>query len=274
MRRACQVIAGLLAWCGFGLVAAQAPDVAGYVLALDGHWTLRGSGRALVVGAPVPAREQLVARPPFERSRVVVVAARSGAVLLSHQCSQADCRQPVQLAATDDVRAAPSPWADLLRTVMAHLEREPDRLVATIARSTTRRRGALLRAADGRVDFAPVLEGLPAGSYQGRLSRLTCRQPPSCPETSLGFTADWSEAAGPAPVELAADPGLYALELGGGGGRGRRLAWVLLVRSSDHDAVAERFESAQRLAQTWGDQVQPAERETFMLATLYALAGP
>lgn len=274
MRRMWMGVLALVTTSWGAAVAAQGSEVAGYVLTLEGSWSLRHAGRPLAVGAAVPQGEQLVAQPPFERSRVVVVAARSGAVLLSHQCSQADCRQPVAVAAADGGRSAPSAWGDLLRTVMSHLEREPDRFVATISRGNTRRGTAVLAVADGQVDFAPLLAELPAGRYQGRLSRLICRHPPNCPETPLAFSGDWPAHRPSMMVATAADPGLYALEVATAAGRPARQAWVLLVRPADQAAAAERFATASRMAQGWDASVSTLARENFLLAALYALASP
>jgi hypothetical protein len=254
------------------LAGAASSDVVGYVLSLDGQWLMRGSDRALVVGAALPADAELVARSAAAGDRIVVVAARSGAVLLSHQCTSAEaCRQPIRLQAASDggTRAV---LGELMRAVMARLEGEPDRYVATLTRGPARLGDAVLAWQDGAVNLAPVLQQVAAGDWLVGLNRLDCAGRPQCTESLGPAVLAWRPGS-PALVPVAGgEPGLYELTLRRRPAGERpeliRRAWVLVAGPSEHAAKAEQFAAALRLTEGWGDAVEPGPRQGFLRALL------
>lgn len=262
--------AALLAALAVAPLAAA--DDAGYVLAVEGQWLLRGSDRALAVGAALPADAVLVARSAVAGDRIVVVAARSGAVLLSHQCSSAEaCRQPIRLRPAPDGSAG-AMLGDLLRAVMARLEGDPDRYVATLTRGPARLGDAVLAWQDGSVDLAPVLRGVAAGDWLVGLSRLDCAGRPQCTESLGPAVLSWRPGA-PALLPVAgSEPGLFELTLRRKPAGERpeliRRAWVLVAGSAEHAAKAGQFAAAQRLTEGWGDAVEPGPRQGFLRALL------
>lgn len=251
------------------LVAA---DDAGYVLAVEGQWLLRGSDRALAVGAALPADAVLVARSAAAGDRIVVVAARSGAVLLSHQCGSAEaCRQPIRLQAAAD-SGARALLGDLMRAVMARLEGDPDRYVATLTRGLARLGDAVLAWQDGSVNLAPVLQQVAAGDWLVGLSRLDCAGRPQCTESLGPALLAWRPGSTALVPVAGGEPGLYELTLRRRPAGERpeliRRAWVLVAGPAEHAAKAEQFAAAQRLTEGWGDAVDHGPRQGFLRALL------
>lgn len=255
---------------------AGAADVAGYVLSVEGEWLLRGADRALQVGSPVPADAVLVARSAAAGDRIVVLAAHSGAVLLSQRCAGTDaCRQPIRLTAAAD-GGARTVLADLMRAVMARLEGEPDRYVATLTRSLTPLEDAVLTLQDGALDLMPVLRYVAAGNWIVGLNRLDCAGRPTCAEALAPVALRWRPGS-PALVPLAGgEPGLYELTLRRrpAGERPERIrrAWVLVVGAAEYPAKAEQFAAAARLADDWGTAVDSGLRQGFLRAVLDELS--
>lgn len=254
--------------------ASTGGEVAGYVLIADGQWLLRGSDRPLVVGAAVPPGAVVAARSPAAGDRLVVVAARSGAVLLSHQCASAEaCRQPVAMRGAGG--GAKAVLGELMNAVMARLEGEPDRYVATLTRGRRLLGDGVLPLQDGVVNLAPVLGTAPAGTWDVALTRLDCGDRPGCAESLPGSRISWTPGAA-APLSFAdGEPGLYEVMLRRPGSvradpdaRG----WILVASAADHASKSEQYAAAVRVAQGWGAAVDAAGRQSFLRAWLDELA--
>ena len=85
-----------------------------------------------------------------------------------------------------EARSQGSPVARLLNGILARIAGDPDRYITTLSRGSARLVDAVLPWAEGGVDLAPVLPGLPAGSDHAiALMTLQCRGPGACPQQPL-----------------------------------------------------------------------------------------
>ena len=180
----------ILTACSLAILLApcsQAADVAGYVLAVQGKWSLQGQPAELVVGAPVVQGASLVAASPVAGDHIVVVEFRSGAVLVARQCDTARaCARPLVVPRQSEARAQGSPVARLLNGILARIAGDPDRYITTLSRGSARLVDAVLPWSEGGVELAPVLPVLPAGGEHAiALVTLQCRGPGACPQQPL-----------------------------------------------------------------------------------------
>ena len=257
--------------------SGQAAEVAGYVLALQGKWSLQGQPTGLVVGAPVASGARLVAASPAAGDHIVVVEAKSGAVLVSRQCDTGRaCARPLVVPRPAEARSEGSPVARLLNGILARIAGDPDRYVATLSRGSGRLVDAVLPWSEGGVDLAPVFTGSPAGSgHEIRLTTLQCRAPGGCPQQPLT-----SRLGGPAGERSTTvqglAPGLYELVVHrprGSIGPERVSAWILILPAPQHLRAEEIYRAGVNLAGRWGTDVDAATKQGFLHALLEELAG-
>ena len=270
----------ILAACSLAILLAlssPAADVAGYVLAVQGKWSLQGQRAELVVGAPVAQGASLVAASPAAGDHIVVVESRSGAVLVTRQCDTARaCARPLVVPRPAEARPQGSPVARLLNGVLARIAGDPDRYVVTLSRGSARIVDAVLPWSDGGVDLAPVLPVLPAGSdHSIALMTLQCRGPGACPQQPLV-----SHIGGPTGQQSTTihgvAPGLYELVVHrprDALGPERVRAWILLLPAPQHARAEEIYRSGAGLAERWGTEVDAATKQGFLRALLAELAG-
>ena len=256
---------------------SHAADVAGYVLALEGKWSLQGQAAELVVGAPVAQGARLVASSPAAGDHIVVVEARSGAVLVARQCDTARaCARPLVVPRPSDAPSEQAPVARLLSGILARIAGDPDRYIATLSRGTGRLADAVLPWSEGGVDLAPVLAGMPAGSdHEISLTTLHCRGPGSCPREPV-MSHIGGRAGERSTTIHGVAPGLYELVVH----RARRSigpehvsAWILLLPAPEHDRAEEIYRAAVGLAERWGTDVDQVTKQGFLHALLAELAG-
>lgn len=251
---------------------ARAQAAEAYVLAVQGTWTMPGRAVPLAVGTALPAGARLVARQPTVSDRIVVVAARSGAVLLAHDCTEPRlCRSPLVLPAAPEP-ASPS-WADALRRVMARLEGVPDRYVATMSRVDAALADAVLPLGDDGFELAPVLGSLPAGRYEFTLQPLDCAGAAACPERKQ--VLDWARGRA-VPLAGATSPGLYELSVRPAAAPATlspRRARLLLVPAAKAAAKIEAYGRWLALSQGWGDAADAGSRQALLRAVMDDLAA-
>ncbi|MBL8323394.1 MAG: hypothetical protein JNJ89_00390 [Rubrivivax sp.] len=245
-----------------------------FVLALNGTWSVQGRPGTLAVGSAVPAPSELVIARAAPGNHIVIVAARSGAVLLAHECAgAADCRKPVTLPAPSPAPSS-STLGEQIERVMRRLEGAPDRYVATMSREGRMLQEAVLPLQDGEVDLTPALANLPAGRFETTLQRLDCVSP--CDESaSLRMSIDWrpgAAARAPAPGLRAGVHKLLVRSLARAAPSPPRRAHVLLVAGPDAPGHAARFDEWVALARSWGDTVDAATRQALLHAAMDELA--
>lgn len=247
----------------------------GYVVALQGHWTLQGHGAALVVGSAVPLPAQVIVRTPLAGDRVVIVAARSGAVVAERTCAgAADCRLPLPVPAprAAEAGAAASPWMAGLARVMARLEAAPDRYVSTLSRHDAALQDVALVLIDGALDLAPALSSLPAGRYEVMLASTACDARHPCP--ALAHLVDWQPGR-PASWPATIAPGVHELRVRPAG-RGAAPWWnarALLLRPADADARLARLHDWSLATRGWGAAVDADARRSVLRAVMDELAA-
>lgn len=252
---------------------ACAQPAEAYVLAVQGHWVTPGRTLPLAVGAPLPAEARLVASRPGVSDRIVVVAARSGEVLLSRDCGEPRaCRDPI-IVPKASAASAPS-WAEVLRRAMARLEGAPDRYVVTLSRQGADLPDAVLALDGSAVNLAPVLRALPAARHELLLRRLDCAPGADCAESSVTLDA----AAGPAASVLmgTVGPGVYELRARATGPTlpmaVTRRCRLLLLPQEQAAAKIEQYRGWLALTERWGDTVDAGSRRSLLRALIDELA--
>ena len=256
---------------------SQAADLAGYVLAVQGNWSLQGQRADLLVGAPVAEGARLVAASPTAGDHIVVVEARSGAVLVARQCdTRRACARPLVVPRPSDARSQESPVARLLNGILARIAGDPDRYIPTLSRGSAGLVDAVLLWSDGGVDLAPVFTGLATASDREiALTTLRCRGPGACPQQPL-----MSRTGGPTGERSTTihgvAPGLYELVVHGPPGSiGPELsrARILLLPPPQHAQAEEIYRAGVGVAERWGTDVDAATKRGFLHALLEELAG-
>jgi hypothetical protein len=256
---------------------SQAADVAGYVLALQGKWSLQGQRTELLVGTPVAEGARLVAAAPAAGDHIVVVEARSGAVLVARHCDTGRaCARPLVVPPPSDARSRESPVAQLLNGILARIAGDPDRYIPTLSRGSAGLVDAVLPWSEGGVDLAPVFPGLAAGSdHEIGLTTLQCRGPGACPQQPLS-----SRIGGPTTERSTTihglAPGLYEVVVHGARGSigpDRIRARILLLPAPQHAQAEEIYRAGVALAERWGTNVDEATKQGFLHALLEELAG-
>lgn len=260
-------LAGLAA----AAATAQAAEAAGYVLSLDGRWSLQGSATPLAVGSPVPEGARVVASAPVESNRITIVAARGGALLLAQRCRPVtDCAQPLALRST---RAAEAPG--LLARVVTRLSGEPDRYVTTLSRGAAPLADAVLASGPGGVDLGPALTTLQPGRYALQLVPLACRGGAPC-EPVAALPVHERQPGQPAllPAVAAGVYELVVMPVPGTAVPPRPNSRVLLTAAAAQPALAERLAAGVALTASWGSEVDLPTKRAFVHALLDVLAEP
>jgi hypothetical protein len=255
---------------------------------VQGRWLAQGNATPLVVGSAVVPGSVLVAPAPAALDHIVVIAARTGHVLVSRRCTTAvECRRPLPVPRGPDTGGAEAWTSDLLAQVMALFIGEPDRYVATLSRGAPNLDDAVLTWRDGVVDLAPVLTSLPSAPYLLSLWPMDCGSDHACSDTPLDLRVDWPLERADAAVLAETKPGLYELVISRGkaphldaaagafpvvgGMQGRARCWVLVVAAADKAAAETRHREALALAAGWGTMVDPQVKQGFVRAALDAL---
>lgn len=259
-----------------GVVTAEAGAQAdtAFVVSVQGHWSAQGQKGRLAVGSPVALPARLQALQPEAGDRIVVIAARSGAVVGERHCDQAaDCRAPLLLAMAS-AATAPVSWTDALARVMARLEASPDRYVSTLSRGDAGVQDTLIVLTAGLLDLAPALVALPAGRYDVALQAADCDAIVSpCPVWRQSLP--W-QRGGPALLASAARPGMHELRVRAqGAALGATGPWqarVLLLRPEDAAARIERFHLWAGVVRGWGESLDAAARRGLMRAVMDDIA--
>lgn len=263
-------IAVVLALAGqLPAVAAAEAAATGYVVAVQGQWLLQGMTRPVVVGTALPLPAQLVVQEPLAGDRIVVVAARSGAVLAERVCAEgADCRAPLSVPAPDS-GASEASWAARLARVMARLEAAPDRYVATLSRQEAALPDQALALVGGRIDLGPALATLPAGRYEVQLAAVACEAPDCGTEARV---VDWQPGQA---LSWTAPPGVHELRARpvGRSAAPFRRARLLVLNERDAAMRLAQLGAWVRAMRAWGDTVDAAARRSVLRALMDELAA-
>ncbi|MEO8311021.1 MAG: hypothetical protein ABI520_07620 [Caldimonas sp.] len=256
---------------------SQAAEVAGYVLAVQGEWSLQGHRAKLLVGAPVAEGSRLVAASPASGDHIVVIEARSGALLVARHCDTGRaCARPLVVPRPSDARSEKSPVARMLNDVLARIAGDPDRYITTLNRGSGGLVEAILPWSEGGVDLAPVFPVLSTGGdHEIGLTTLQCRGPGACPQQPL-----MSRIGGPTGERSTTihglAPGLYEVVVRGPRGSigpEHFRARILLLPATQHARAEEIYRAGVGLAERWGTDVDAATRQGFLHALLEELAG-
>lgn len=252
---------------------AHGAGIAGYVLVVDGRWAAQGDATALVVGSPVVAGARLRAKAPVSGDRIVVVEAKSGAVLAARRCDEPRaCSSPLVVPALAGNATGTSSLGQLLDRVVTRIAGDPDRYVATISRGPEILSDAILAWSPDSVDLSPALTRLPEGDYELRLVPSGCEMSHDCAPPPVALS--WAKS-GPAPYALhGLGAGVYTLVVTSRratpAAHSRR-SWVLLVPEAERASAQTRYDAGVQLVASWGSAVDGEVKKGFLRALLLEL---
>jgi hypothetical protein len=253
--------------------SAGASETIGYVLRVEGKWSVAGAPTLLAVGQEVPAGAALTVQAPSSIDAITIIARKTGAVLVSLVCKDAGaCAKPVRLPEAVAETDSTGTVGALFDMAMDKLKAHPDRYVAHISRSLEPPlHDEALKLSGAQLDMEPVFSASRPGTY------TICLRPMhddtiACDALASRYTYLWDITH---PVQLSTPglrPGLYELVLlhkaaDGVEYRGSS-AWVRVVGAGHYDPMAAAFHQLNALTTTWGEQVDASARRAVQRAWL------
>lgn len=214
-----------------------------------------------------------MAKAPAPGDRIVVVKAKSGAVLAARRCDgPRSCSSPPVIPAAAANSAEASSLGQLLERVMARIAGEPDRYVATISRGSESLADAILAWSPDSVDLSSLLSRLPEGDYELRLIPSGCELSRACAPPPAALT--WTKAGSAGYGLHGFGPGAYTLVVTDWratlGSQSHR-SYVLLVPEAERVDKQARFDAGMRLVMRWGPSVDSEVKKGFLRALLLEL---
>ena len=273
-RRLPLVVTALLL-AAIGVPGAAGAAAAGYVLAVEGNWTLSGGASALRVGAEIPGGATLTVKNPGASDAITVVARKTGLVLVSLHCGDPGaCAKPVQLpgVSTADSESA---LGGLLDKVIARFKGSPGRYVSNISRGDPPLDDAVLELRRGALDLQPVFVHARARSYFVQLTPLTCAPNKVCPASLEPRSYQWNPAAVEMLPAPGLQPGLYelaAIRPGAASAEPGNIVWVRVANSPRVEAMKITFRHGSELVAGWNQQVDVPTKRAFRRALVEVLA--
>lgn len=253
--------------------AAQAQDVAGYVLDVRGEWYASGApsvrlskGMGLLAADTVRPRS----RPAVGR---ITVMLRTGASE-SRRCPDVPSAECGEFIVLPPVTSSPSLAAGVARVfdaVAARFRAEPAKYTLLMSRGRERPGEAVIPIRRGAIDLGPVLTGLDRGTYRACLlpvRRGTATSAMASCDSPTRISWRGSPAGG--AMVPAVTPGLYRVHLVG---QVDPSIWVLVSDDCAFERLDAAFARARAVTLGWGQEVAEQQRRSFLRAYLDHLAG-
>ncbi len=261
---------------GFGSASAQ--QKVGYVLQMEGAWTVSGISHPLTLGQSLPGMGLLMNPAPHDGDNIVIADLR-GDVIKSVRCKSGVCREcresggcydPIQqLPVTADETTA---FGTTLNAVLELFAGRPDRYSIHRVRGgePVGREAGVARLEGSTIDVSYFMGGLEKGSYEVQLVSLAGVSGNGQEWRSAATTIDWNPGGSVPLVLKGIQPGLYLLSFEHKGALG--FAWVLLCNSAAYPSVITSFEGFAKQMDRWGDSVPRDTKKSYELAYLDYLA--
>jgi hypothetical protein len=248
----------------FAVISANAQAHIGYVLEVEGDWSLNGSAESLTPGKKLPAAGAIRLRSNSSRA-AISIADMNGKIIISKNCAAQSCARAFTLPrqSSANVLGFFSSW-------MEWFFGSPAKYSAHRIRGGEISDGVLLTH-DGKIDFTPVLAT--RGEVYLRWRDVTKND---AGEWSKEVKVEKSEN-GFAPLKTSdLKPGLYEVDLlrksVGEIYEPISTAWILVRDSSDYQKSLASFRRAVELTKNWDGKLKPETTRTFLQAYLDQLA--
>lgn len=262
--------------CSGSFVLAQ--QKAGYVLEIEGKWSISGTTESLNMGQSVAEGILLTNSNPADGDHIVVANLR-GEIMKTIHCKNRVCRECRESGACYDpiqplpsISESTSTISTVFNAVLELFASKPDRY------SIHRVRSGLITVTNGvvrlehsAVDVSDILEGQEKGSYDFQLFPLSGKESGN---KELNFSLNsfnWNPRE-KAPLSIEGiHPGLYEMRIAHGGESGS--TWVLLCNSDSYPSLAASFQAFKQQTDSWGASVTQASKQAYQRAYLEFLAS-
>jgi hypothetical protein len=262
-----------------GLDSASAQQKIGYVLAMEGTWTLSGDTPEVILGQSLPAMGLLVNPTPRDGDNIVVADLR-GEVIKTVRCKNGACRECRQLGGCyDPIQQLPAvadkttTFGTTLSAVLELFAGKPDRYSVHRVRGAEPigRAAGVAQLEGSTVEISYFMEGLDKGSYEVQAASLVGAGGNERNWRSSATTVNWNPGNSVPLVLKGIQPGLYLLSFGNKGTSG--FAWVLLCDSRAYPSAVASFDGFSKQMEIWGDSVSENMKKSYQRAYLDYLAS-
>lgn len=258
---------------------ALAQQKVGYVLEMEGTWTLRASSQPLSIGQALPGAGLLVNPNPLDHDLITVANLR-GEVIKTIRCRSGvcgECREsggcydPIQ--PLPDTRGGTSAFSATLDAVLELFAGKPDRFsihrVRGIGLSITR--DGVARLDGTTVDVRYFLEGQEKASYELWFVASSEEAQSKKEWKSSPIALNWNPGEAAAVVVNGIQPGLYEMHVQ----KSEEVssAWVLLCDSTTYPLMTTSFEEFLRQTSAWGNSVTSDTKRSYQRAYLEYLSS-
>jgi len=262
-----------------GLDSASAQQKIGYVLAMEGTWTLSGDTPEVILGQSLPAMGLLVNPTPRDGDNIVVADLR-GEVIKTVRCKNGACRECRQLGGCyDPIQQLPAvadkttTFGTTLSAVLELFAGKPDRYSVHRVRGAEPigRAAGVAQLEGSTVEISYFMEGLDKGSYEVQAASLVGAGGNERNWRSSATTVNWNPGNSVPLVLKGIQPGLYLLSFENKGTSG--FAWVLLCDSRAYPSAVASFDGFSKQMEIWGDSVSENMKKSYQRAYLDYLAS-
>jgi hypothetical protein len=263
---------------GLSCSCALAQQKVGYVLELEGTWTLRPSSQPLSIGQALPRSALLVNSNPLDNDHIAVanlrgeviktIRCRSGACWECHESG--GCYDPIQ--PLPDARSGTSAFSATLDAVLELFAGKPDRFSIHRVRGLgfSIRRDGVARLVGGSVNVGYFLEGQEKASYEIWFVASSGETQSKNEWKSSPIALNWNPGEAATVVVNGIQPGLYEMRVQHNGEVSS--AWVLLCDSAMYPLMAAPFEEFLHQTNAWGDSVTSDTKRSYQRAYLEYLS--
>ena len=256
-------------------------ELIGFVLDMQGKWFLDGSPpRKIHKGSTLPAGGSIYIQPPVSRSARVVVADRTGAIIVKKECGLAgECEGKIRLPGPSPGTSSAGRHVSAVLDVLS--KEEPVKYESFISSSSQLPEGdltaedvreAVVAIRGDSLDMRPVFARVRKGRFFLRLNALPGEQSLDHLPDGAPIVYDWDPAA-PSPVKAPGiQPGLYEMERLAKDERGFAsagvVAWVLIPKPDEYEKVSYCFGKVVQVATKWGGDIKPNTMRRYLRANL------
>jgi hypothetical protein len=257
---------------------ALAQQKVGYVLEMEGTWTLRASSQPLSMGEALPRAGLLVNSNPLDNDHIVVANLR-GEVIKTIRCrsgvcgecrESSGCYDPIQ--PLPDIGGGTSAFSATLDAVLELFTGKPDRFSIHRVRGIgfSIRRDGIARLNGATVDVRYFLEGQEKGSYELWFVASSEEAQSKKEWKSSPIALNWNPGEAAAVVVNGIHPGLYEMRVQHSGEASS--AWVLLCDPAMCPLMTTSFEEFLHQTNAWGDDVTSDTKRSYQRAYLEYLS--
>ncbi|HVQ36350.1 MAG TPA: hypothetical protein VMS31_02380 [Pyrinomonadaceae bacterium] len=274
------LLSGALSFVAPGV---QAQQQVGYVVDLEGNWSLNGRA-GLSRGQSLPGGGSISAISPTDYDHIVI-ANLKGAIIARKTCrNRGECNAPIRLPAPPE---QPGIIASAFGAAMNLIWGEPDRYSVHRTRSGELLDAVVQLTGDDQLDMGPVFSKSDAGKYYLRFTRVAvgrqggkalARTAQSSREIRQAnpISFDWNPNH-PVPVAVPnIRPGLYLLTIleqqNGAYSPSDLNSWILVSGPNTYGRSAASYQKAVEVTAGWGNAVTPEASRGFLRAHLDQLA--